>query len=119
MAIDGLSLDLTVLCTKPAMGHAMMATVLLQSILLLGDILSFLLDLLDVGISGILLQCENLFLEHLDLLPSQSANGFVESHPMRCWLRRFTSLGHARDGREDVGGMRPSGPEARTNVGDD
>jgi hypothetical protein len=57
------------------MCHAKLAAKLLQGILLFSDAAFLVLNLLDVGIGEILLQHEDLFLEHLRLLSGWSANG--------------------------------------------
>jgi hypothetical protein len=74
LAVGSLRLDLTFLRTIFAMCHAKLAAVLLQGIPLFSDAAFLVFDLLDAGIGEILLQHEDLFLEHLRLFSEWSAN---------------------------------------------
>lgn len=82
LAVGVLRLVSILLSTILAITHAEMTAVLLQGILLFSDALFLFLNLLEVDIGGILLQHENLFLEHLHLLSRELANNLEESRLM-------------------------------------
>jgi hypothetical protein len=88
------------------MGHAKLTAVFLQDIFLLGDAGFLVLNLLDVGIGEILIQREDLFLEHLRLSPGWSANCRGRHMWKRCVDAQV--LEYARDGRGDTGRIRRS-----------
>jgi hypothetical protein len=68
LAIGGVGRDSILLSAVLAILQTEVTAMLIQSILLLSNALFLVLNLLDVGVSGILLQLENLLLEHLSLL---------------------------------------------------